>query len=900
MLVKIPIKRQNTTETVCFYRNGERVGKIQAKLADKGMDCWEYIILPGECGPLDVREDENRQGAKGIQFLEESRLAEAFWEKNRPQFHLTPECGKFERICNLSREKGSWSLILSHDMLSGDTNPVFRRCVSRDLLHWNMNMGFLDEEVVEEGNVKVFRQSFGFENWGGGVEYVCWFSCEGKIYETAFCRELCGKSFLNLMSLPFERIQDRLYPIPETANLRLWERRWKEAGLRTEFVEELRFRMIPGKWPDIQIVKPNYTKEDIDGELFEVLVDIRANGAEEIRLELCKRGLVWERKRGRLSCESGQIDLCKNKERLKLHIWADHGVMEILAEGKVLLDVWEEREPEKERPREGIAENIDFRIGKIEKQFLKAEDKSGSAVLEEVIVYGLRGIHRKKESCLAISAMQEGKICYESDSFRIYENRVEDKRYGEPPAYVTGRETIVSPSRVVEEFQWREGGFGDMSRQICRHELYKIQAPPERFPVLETGLEILDIAYKIAGDVFYLCGSREYALPGQEDMWSAGLFQGKGEGFGVWLRDSVHTALRCGSLIDRDMAHSTLKYAVGQGFDNGADGPAMPAVGVWDYYCATGDISLVYETWEVLLEKIQEAEKRYDTEKGLVRAGQSTSNDAFLEPEAGGYCLGAEIYYMDAFLSMEKMGRLLGENNSLIEKWGRIGRKIRKNIRTLYWKESAGFFTSGPVGSQSYEEGIWETSGMEGALWSRFGIANERQKRSSLMRLEDIAMTEFGIDLFPCRKEKNHFCHASWGVWNAGFASAACDTENGELIWRLLMQQVRNAVMNKTFYEVVDVSDGRAWRWPGQLWHAAGFVSCIYYGLLGIRYDETGMRIKPVKQEYLKTIKLTGLRYGNGVYDMEIQGNGTCLYLDDQPAEIISQSLAGHHRLEYK
>ena len=85
---------------------------------------------------------------------------------------------------------------------------------------------------------------------------------------------------------------------------------------------------------------------------------------------------------------------------------------------------------------------------------------------------------------------------------------------------------IVSPPRVVEEFQWRDTRWGDMSRQFCRTAAYRIQAPDGRFPKLDTGILALDMAYKIALDVFYLCGSREYALPGQEDMWTAGLFQG--------------------------------------------------------------------------------------------------------------------------------------------------------------------------------------------------------------------------------------------------------------------------------------------------------------------------------------------------------------------------------------
>lgn len=901
MLLKIPICRKNSPESVCFFYNGRKVEELQIRLSDDEMDCWEYFLIPGKCRTLEVMEKQGRKGAAGIQFLEDYALMEAIWEKGRPQFHLTPECGRLERIYSLDREKDKWEMVMEYSMMSGENASVYRRCTSRDLLHWDVSKGFLDEDHLTDGNIQVFRQLSGFENWGGKVACVCWYQHAGRFYEAAISSEIHGKNFENLMSLPFERKGERLFPLRETEHLRVWERRWTEVSLEEPFERELRFRIVPGRWPDIRIVRPDYTGEDIDGELFEVKLEIETEEAETIHINLCGRELCWERKEEKLFCGGGFIPAKTEDGNLKLHFWADHGVMEILAEGRVLLEIWEEA-PEKEKPQPGIADNIDFKLDKMERHFLKIQDVSGTAFIREATVYGLRGIYLDRDSWTAVKKEEKfwNEPCYNSKSFSITGNRVKDLIYGEPPAYVVEKDTVVSPPRVVEEFQWRENGWGDMSRQICRTASYRLQVPKGRFPELETGLPVLDMAYRLAADVFYLCGSKEYALAGQENMWTAGLFQGKGEGFGVWLRDTTHTAIRCGNLIDREMAHRTLRYAARQGFDNGADGPAMAAVGIWDYYCATGDISLVLEAWPDLQRWIQEAERRYEPEKGLVYAAQSTSNDAFEEPEAGGYCLGSEIYYMDAFFSMEKMGKLIGESVQKTGQWGNIGRKMRKKIRKDYWKEEAGHFTSGPRGTESYEKSYWETSGMEGAVWPRFGIADDRQRRLSLESLKTKAMTEFGIDLFPYRKEKNHFCHASWGVWNAGFAAAACETGDSELLWKLLMQQVRNAIMNKTFYEVIDVTTGRAWRWPGQLWHAAGFVSCIYYGLLGIRYDEKGLVIRPIRQPYLKEITLKGLRFGKGTYDIWVNPRGNRLYLDNQPVECILQNLTGFHRLEYK
>lgn len=899
MLLKIPVCGEIPPEKVCFFHNGRKVRELHVKLADEKMDRWEYFLIPCKCCRLEVKDEAERRGTRGIQFLEDDALSEVIWEKERPLFHMTPECGKIERICTLDRVCGKWEMILEHSMMSEENGSVYRKYKSRDLIHWDIHNEFVEEESVGAGNVQVFRQLSGFENWGGSVRSVCWFHYGGRLYESAISSEIKDKKFENLLSLPFERKGSKLFPLEETKNLRVWERKWKNISLAASFEEELRFRIVPDRWPDIRIIGPEYRGDDIDGEIFEIKLDMQVNDANEITVSVCGKEICWKRRRKILCSGRNQIPARAENGNLKLHIWIDQSVVEVLVEGKVLLEIYED-DVKKEPVREGIAENIDFKLEKRRRDFLRIRSDTKSAMIKEAVVYGLRGSYTERDAWHIIGKNEPGKKCYASEHFTIYENEVRDRIYGEPPAYVAGKDMIVSPPRVVEEFTWRENGWGDMSRQVCRKTVYRLQVPEKRFPELVTGLPVLDMAYRVAADVFYLCSSREYALPGQEDMWSAGLFQGKGEGFGVWLRDTTHAALRCGSLIDRDTAHRTLRYAVKQGFDNGSDGPAMGAVGVWDYYCATGDISLVYETWTDLLWRIQEAEKRYEPEKQLVYAPQSASNDAFQEPESGGYCLGAEIYYMDAFRSMEKMGVMVGEKPELIAKWRKIADAMQRKIRSEYWNEEKGHFTSGPLGTEAFENGYWETSGMEGALWSRFHIANGEQKKKSLESLKKKAMTEFGIDLFPYRKEKNHFCHASWGVWNAGIAEAACETGDGELVWQLLMQQVRNAIMNKTFYEVVDTETGRAWRWPGQLWHAAGFISCICYGLLGIRYDEYGMRIQPVSQKYVSCIRLKELKFGNGVYDIRIDSSGKKLYLDGKAAELVTPALSGHHRLEYR
>ncbi len=154
-------------------------------------------------------------------------------------------------------------------------------------------------------------------------------------------------------------------------------------------------------------------------------------------------------------------------------------------------------------------------------------------------------------------------------------------------------------------------------------------------------------------------------------------------------------------------------------------------------------------------------------------------NDAFEEPEAGGVLSGDRDLLYGSFSVYGEDGKAGRRGRGEGAPLGKIGRRIRKKkIQEAYWNPQAGYFTSGPKGTLAYEEACWETSGIEGAIWSRFQIAQPAQRAMVLERLEQTAVTEFGIDLFPHRREKEPFCHASWGVWNAGIAAAANENDS--------------------------------------------------------------------------------------------------------------------------
>lgn len=151
-------------------------------------------------------------------------------------------------------------------------------------------------------------------------------------------------------------------------------------------------------------------------------------------------------------------------------------------------------------------------------------------------------------------------------------------------------------------------------------------------------------------------------------------------------------------------------------------------------------------------------------------------------------------------------------------------------------------------------------------------------------------------------KEHNHFVGPVWPVWESGFASAAAESQNKELLLTMIAQQMRTAVLHKNFHEVLEADTGKSWRWPGQLWHACGFAAQILYGVFGISYDEQGMRFNPCVPEIFKEIEIQNLNYQSAKLTVKISGTGTveCVILDDEKVDFIPYSLTGNHIVHIK
>lgn len=762
--------------------------------------------------------------------------------------------------------------------------------LTRDWTYWE----YRDE--TEDGEKEEISFTTGMEK--------CWHGVGGNIV-TVRPGGQCVYQFLAAdgFSPVFRRIENKqpakIWPVDGMERLRVWKRVWEDEKLALPFSKPLHFRILPGKWPDIKIAGPEGTSADIGGSAFEFWIEADMGMESSAEIQLGQWNLVWEE--GQIKCGGFEMPLAADKGSITLFGWAEPEWLAVLGDGQVLFVCGREAKKKTECFSNDMTNNLSFCL-EADQEFIFEFSAGETAALRSAAAWGLRGIYQTEEEKQVLSGISRGKKVYQSARYIIYENCVEDEACGEPAAWVKGDGSIYSPLRIVEEFSWRKNIWGDMTRAARRTPCWYPAYEKDAYPSIETGIPVLDAACRLAFDTFYRCVQDSWALEGQKGMWNAGLFQGEGEGFGVWLRDTTHIALRMGNLVDQLHARRSLLYTSQKGISNGSDGPAMAQVGIWDYYLATGDKEILYEAWPALLRRTEEADIRYDASRHLIRAENATSNDAFPEPENGGYALSAEVYYQQAYESMAKMGRLTGYREETVKMWEERAALMKEAIQTQYWNDKFGYFTCGPKGSEAYEKGFWETSGEESVLWPRFGIASGEQRRRILKELPGIALNEYGISLFPFRKEKNHLCSSIWYVWQAGFAAAASREKDSGLLELLLWQQVRSCVVNKEFYEVVDYETGLAWRWPGQLWHAAGFLSTVLGGAAGISYDERGMKVSPCLPESIERLKISNLHFRDTVYEIKIQGGQgeKTLYLDGEMCAEIPPGLIGRHILEIK
>ncbi len=877
-------------EVTLWDETGMRI-RFLTRLSVKKADLWMAYPLPAGTGKELTVETEGDCWLRAACLTREASR-ETLREPLRPLIHHAPATGSIKELMGLMLEEGVWrcSYLADPVSLEEKNEGVLVNLESADLLHWRPS-----KKTV---SAKAAASSY----WRGDVAGELSFDApEGRYVlartVSAPVKNLAASSFL---SLPAICRNGGLEPAKALSNLRVWERRWRTKDIEREFYFEMRFGIGPDVWPEIKILDKDGTSADIRTDACEAELELFVGQEREIEIDFCGAVWKWEALTQTMHCGCYEMPVKAESGRVKLHFFGDAAVQErFTGGGEAMLVVVPEGTGEAQyKIKSELVENINnasFRVQYYKEPYLKISAAGTTAAIAELKVYGLRPAGYSAKSRALLKGVERGEVLYKGKAYTVFENCVEDSIYGDPPAWALhGGKTVLSPVRAVEEFQWRETPWGDMTRIVDRGEKWEAERQ-SAYPKLTTPYPAVTAAYKIAADILDRNLSPEFALPGQKGLMNAALFQGPGEGFGIWVRDACHSAFRVQNLLAPGAIRESLAYISERGFNNGVDSGAMPAIAIWDHYVATGDHTLLYETLPGVLRYAEEADRRFVPAAGLMDAKMCPAQDAFEEPENGGYCLGTEILYALMYQCTANICKTLDAEPDRRMLWEERGKSIMKLVKERYWNEEAGCFCSGPAGSLAYEKGWWEATGAELSLWPRFGVADARQTRIFLQTIQNNpkALSDYGVNWYPFQTKKNHFWNACWVSWTLGMAVAAAEAGELELLRTLIFQQVRNALLNKTFHEVIDNDTGRAWRWPGLPWHAAAFMGYFVYGIFGVRYDEKGLSFKPAVPYEFRNLKLEGLKYRKAEFTLEIEGYGKqfTLTLDGQP-------FSGHIGLE--
>jgi hypothetical protein len=900
-MLHVPVERDVALQSICVKTGESEIFRGNVQLSQNRIDAWMCIYLPEtqEALVLEAAGDFVEACFTNNTFIEDG-----YEEKLRPHIHYTTYRGDIIGTPAVTYQDGLWYMQYMVDGLAGDNKGQAVYAVSTDLLHWNVWQ--TPALVTKTPTLEAVETKAA---WLGDVEESFAAKREDITYLFAKSKK---RNFADLpigqfIGLPAVVEKDKLVPAPMLENLRVWTRKFDGIAIDGDFYFDMRFRIAPGPWPDITILPKDNTVDDIKAQAAEIDLELFVGQDHHIDFDISGVAWRWEALTQTLHCKEHVIPLKQEQGRIKLKFYCDRiGQTLFTEDGRAVLIIAENGAGFHRHKIQHAVENVNnesFAYGDYKDPYIRITPSGKATILLRMDVYGLRPARYSRKTQAVLDTMTPGERLYQGENYTVYENCVQDDVYGPPAAWATPKGVkIVSPVRTIEEFEWRATPWGDMTRVIDRGEIWKKPEGMEHYPALESGTPTLDATFNLATGILHLNSDPTYNLPGQQGLINAALFQGKGEGFGIWVRDTSHNAFRIMNFIAPQEIKKSLKHIMHSGFNNGVDSNAMPAIGVWDHYVTTGDKPFLYETLPGILAFAKKADAQFDEEKGLMHAAMSPAQDAFEEPENAGYCIGTEIYYANMYLAVSNILDTLELEAELSRKYQTRGREMLNTIKALYWNEEKGLFSSGPKGSPAYEKGEWEATGAELCVWPKFEMATPAQRSRFLDEIET-RMSDFGLNWYPFQPEKNHFWGSCWVSWTLGIAAAAGRESRLDLLEKLIFQQVRNGMLNKTFHEVIDNDTGRAWRWPGLPWHSAGFVGFILYGVFGISYDLDGLQFFPAVPKAFADSKLRNLHYKNAVLDFEIQGWGTAfdVYLDGEHLEkpVLPTDLKDHHTVRF-
>ena len=403
-----------------------------------------------------------------------------------------------------------------------------------------------------------------------------------------------------------------------------------------------------------------------------------------------------------------------------------------------------------------------------------------------------------------------------------------------------------------------------------------------------------------------------------------------------WTRDAAINSWNAASLLEPEAARDTL-WAVT------VPDPAGPVVqrddqwwdkvvwivGAWNHARVTGDRAFLKDAYGVAGRLLREMRaSRFEPKRGLFR-GPSFFNDGIAgypappaEANDGGSSfvldhagtdrlmpLSTNALYVGAYRAAATMARELGQPD---REWTASANALRAAIDRALWipaRGTYGYLIDGEGRLDSSQEG----GGLAFAVL--FDVADARRARAIL---QGAHIEPFGItDVYPpfarfSDERPGRHNNVVWPIVQGMWARAATKAGDVAGFRRETAGLARLALgsggrFGEIYHARTGVEDG-GWqngrRWdsaPDQTWSATAYLSMVFEGLFGMRFEMKGLRFAPTVPQGWGGASLTNLRYRNATLDLRLTGEGTrvaSLRLDGRAVGRVPGDLTGRHTVE--
>lgn len=422
-----------------------------------------------------------------------------------------------------------------------------------------------------------------------------------------------------------------------------------------------------------------------------------------------------------------------------------------------------------------------------------------------------------------------------------------------------------------------------------------------------------------------------------------GILAAGGDYGGEWTRDIAINSWNCVSVIMPEVAEKSLwsvtinKDTIGHQYWD----KIIWTIAALNHYYVTRNVEFLKQSYECADNTIRQLESlAYDKEYGLF-TGPSVFNDGiagYPEPvfdrnNFSSYvldhknasaikCLSTNCVYYGAYLALAEMATILQKDDGLINDYKEKSEKLKSAVLKYFYNETEHklYYLIDHRGVvHEYQEAL----GYSFAVI--FGILNTRQAFGLINKAET---TQFGIaSLSPdftrySSARPGRHNNILWPMTNGFFAKACIIAGNYPSFNKELKGLTSLALDadkgNNGFWEIYNPYSGKPdggyqaagagnpdYHWNScrlQTWSATAYVNMVHSGLLGMSFNETGLKLSPYLPGDIHYLKVTGLKYNRSELSIELIGSGRKIksfYLNGikQDRDTVPSSLTGSNEV---